>query len=142
MRNRVRDRSAPFKTQIAIARRHWNAGDFGRPHARPMDVKLLVAEPISVAGRPRDQFNAQDHRVEYVRALPIADMNDAVVEFGRDGHGGLRGSYHRVVWQSEQLTLENVGLALLGPKLFVGTAHAFGKAKSVARAVSPGSQSS
>jgi hypothetical protein len=50
-------------------------------------------------------------------------------------------SYHRVVWQSEQLTLENVELALLGPELSAGTAHAFGKAKSAARAVSPGSHS-
>ena len=49
--------------------------------------------------------------------------------------------YHCVVWQSEQLTLENVGLALLGPELLAGTAHAFGKAKSVARAVTPGSHS-
>jgi hypothetical protein len=49
-------------------------------------------------------------------------------------------SYHRVVWQSEQLTLENVELALLGPEV-LGTAHAFGKAKSLARAVSPGSHS-
>ena len=48
--------------------------------------------------------------------------------------------YHGVVWQSEQLTLENVELALLGPELFAGTAHALGKAKSLARAVTPGNQ--
>src|SRR5215470_13684385 len=86
MRNRVGDRSAPFKTQIAIARRYRDARDFGRPHSRPMDVKLFVAEPISVAGRPRDQFGTQYRCVERVRALPIADMNDAMIEFGRDGH--------------------------------------------------------
>src|SRR5262249_18290327 len=86
MRNRVRNWSAPFKTQIAISRRHRNAGDFGRPHARPMDVKLLVAEPIDVTGRPRDQFGAQYGRVERVRALPVADMNDAMIEFDGDRH--------------------------------------------------------
>ena len=56
--------------------------------------------------------------------------------FGRAAEG-----YQGVLWQSEQLTLENVELALLGPELLAGTAHAFGRAKSAARAVSPGSHS-
>jgi hypothetical protein len=43
------------------------------------------------------------------------------------------------VWQSEQLTFENV--ALPDPELSAGTAQAFGKAKSLARAVTPGSHS-
>jgi hypothetical protein len=51
-----------------------------------MHIELLVAEPIGVAGRPRDQFGAQYRRVERVRALPIADMNDTMVEFGGNGH--------------------------------------------------------
>jgi hypothetical protein len=51
------------------------------------------------------------------------------------------GGYHCVVWQSEQLTFEKVELALFCPELFAGTAHAFGKAKSLARAVTPGSHS-
>ena len=86
MRNRFRDRPSPFKTQIAVARRHWDTGDLRRPHARPMDVELLVAEPIGIAGRPRFLFSAQYRRVKRVRALPIADMNDTMIEFGRDRH--------------------------------------------------------
>src|SRR6516225_2044046 len=89
MRNRVRDRSDPFKAQLAIARRHGDAGDFGRPHARPMGIELLVAEPIGIAGRPRDQFGAQYRRVERIRALPIADMNDTMVEFSGNEHSTL-----------------------------------------------------
>ena len=86
MRNRFRDRPSPFKTQIAVARRHRDTGDLRRPHARPMDVELLVAEPIGIADRPRYQFSAQYRRVKRVRALPIADMNDTMIEFGRDRH--------------------------------------------------------
>src|SRR5271166_771662 len=89
MHNRLRDRSAPFKTQIAIAWRHRDAGDFGRPYARPMYIELLVAEPIGVAGRPRDQFGAHYRRVERVRALPIADMDDTMVEFSANRHSTL-----------------------------------------------------
>src|SRR5215469_8940732 len=86
MRNRYRDRTNPFKTQIAVARRHRDTGDLRRPHARPMDIELLVTELVGIAGRPRDQFGAQYRRVKRVRALPIADMNDTMVQFGRDRH--------------------------------------------------------
>ena len=44
-------------------------------------------------------------------------------------------SYQGVVWQSEQLTLENVDPALLD------AAQAFGNCNSLGRAVSPGRQS-
>src|SRR5215471_10522433 len=86
MRNRFRDRPSPFKTQIAVARRHRDTGDLRRPHTRPMDIELPVTEPIGIAGRPRDQFGAQYRRVKRFRALPIAYMNDTMIEFGRDGH--------------------------------------------------------
>jgi hypothetical protein len=46
---------------------------------------LLVSEAISVAGRPLDQLRAQYRRVERVRALPIADVDHAMIEFCRNG---------------------------------------------------------
>jgi hypothetical protein len=60
---------------------------------------------------------------------------------GRPYFGRAAEGYHGVLWQSEQLTFEKVELALPGPEFLAGTAHAFGKAKSAARAVSPGSHS-
>src|SRR5690349_24718443 len=86
MRNRIRDRSNPFKAQVAIARRDGQARHLGRPNTRSMDIELLVAEAIGVPRRSRYQFGTQNGRIESVRALPIADMNDAMVKFGRKGH--------------------------------------------------------
>ena len=51
-----------------------------------MYVELLIAEAIRVAGRSVDQFGAQDCRVEPVRAFPVCDVNDAMIELCRDGH--------------------------------------------------------
>jgi hypothetical protein len=48
-----------------------------------MNVELPVAEPVGVADGALDQFRAQHLGVESVRALPVGDMNDAVIEFYR-----------------------------------------------------------
>src|SRR6059058_982046 len=58
MGNGVSDRAAPFKTQVAVARRDRNASHLRRAHARSMHVELFVAEAIGVAGRARYQFGA------------------------------------------------------------------------------------
>jgi hypothetical protein len=45
-----------------------------------MDVELPVAETVGVADRALDQFRAQHLGVEGVRALPVGDVNDAMIE--------------------------------------------------------------
>jgi hypothetical protein len=45
-----------------------------------MNVELPVAEAVGVADRPLDRFRAQHLGVEGVRASPVGDVNDAVIE--------------------------------------------------------------
>src|SRR5262249_32842867 len=83
MRNSVRYRPVPFETQVAIAGRDRDAGDLRRLHAGSMNVELPIAETISIADRPRHQLGAHDPCVEIVGTFPIGNVNDTVIEFGR-----------------------------------------------------------
>src|SRR6185437_14626514 len=80
MGDRPLDRAKPLKTEVAVARLHWQPCHFRRLYTGAMDIELLVAKPISVASRPCDQFSADNFAVKPVRSLPVGDMNYAVIE--------------------------------------------------------------
>ena len=83
---RIRDRSAPFKTKIAVAGRDRKPRHFRGLDAGAMNVELPVAETIGVADRPGDQLGAEHLGVEGVRALPVGHVDHAMVERYRQ-HG-------------------------------------------------------
>jgi hypothetical protein len=45
-----------------------------------VNVELAVPEAIGEPGLPFDQLGTQYSRVEGIRALPVADVDDAMVE--------------------------------------------------------------
>src|ERR1043166_8336858 len=55
-----------------------------------MQIELRVAKAIGESARPRNQFGTQHIAVERVRAFPVGNMNDAVVELDGQGHRILR----------------------------------------------------
>jgi hypothetical protein len=77
---RVRDRPVPLEAEVAVAGSHRQPRHLGRRHAWSVYVKLPVAEAISEAHRARDQLCTQDAGVERIRALPVGDMDDAMIE--------------------------------------------------------------
>src|SRR5262249_4557776 len=82
----TRDRPVPLKAKIAVARRDRQPRHLGRMKARTMQVELRGAETIGPALRPANEFSAQYVAIECVRALPVGDMYDAVVEANRQRH--------------------------------------------------------
>src|SRR5271169_4800456 len=86
MRDSAFDWPLPFEAEIAVAGLHRQSSYFCRFHAGPMHVELLVAEAVGKADRTRHQFGAHHLRIEFVRALPLRDMDYAVIELGRHRH--------------------------------------------------------
>jgi hypothetical protein len=82
MRDRVLDRPRPFEAEVAVPRPDGvvrdEVADVG---ARAVDVEPLVPEGVrEPTGAKRDDFRAEDVPVERVRALPVRDRDDDVVE--------------------------------------------------------------
>src|SRR5262245_55332080 len=82
----IRDRPVPLKAKIAVARRDRQPRHLGRMKARTMQVERRGAETLGPALRPANEFSAQYVAIECVRALPVGDMYDAVVEANRQRH--------------------------------------------------------
>src|SRR5665213_388579 len=80
------DWAIPFKTEIAVAGLHRQTRDLGGADALAVDVELLVTEAISPANRALHQLGAHDVAIEGVGAIPVGDMDDAVVELGGNSH--------------------------------------------------------
>jgi hypothetical protein len=76
----------PFETQIAVAGLHRQPRDLSRLYARAMHVELSVAETVCKTNGPCDEFGTHHLDVKLVRALPFADVNDAVIEAARYRH--------------------------------------------------------
>ena len=60
-------------------------------HARAVQIELLPAETVGEAGADRDHLGTEDPVIELVRARPVRDVDDAVIEGdGRRAvlHGG------------------------------------------------------
>src|SRR5262249_7797171 len=82
----LRDRSVPLEADIAVARSYRKPRDFGRMKSRSMQVELRGAETVGPTLWPLNELGAQHIAVERVRALPVGDMYDAVVEADRQRH--------------------------------------------------------
>src|SRR4029077_10800449 len=80
------DRPLPFEAKVRVAGLHREARDLDRGEARAMQIELGVAEAIGKAARPRDQLCAEHLVVERVRALPVGNMDDAVIKLDRQCH--------------------------------------------------------
>ena len=81
MQGDVLDPAGPDEAEIAVPRPHAPARNRVRLRARPVDVQLLHAEPVRVAALVElDELGAQNVAVEGVRALPVGDGDDDVVE--------------------------------------------------------------
>ena len=48
--------------------------------ARAVHAELLIAEPVRPPGAARDKLGAEHVAIEGVRALPVGDCDDRVVE--------------------------------------------------------------
>src|SRR5579883_63272 len=86
VRDSVGDRTSPLEAEVAVARLHRQPRHLGRLDARPVHVELLVAEPVREAGGPRYQLGAEHVAIERIRALPLGDMDDTVIEPRRQCH--------------------------------------------------------
>src|SRR5215472_14495136 len=87
MCNGIADRALPFEADVAIAGLHRKARHDHPAHARSMKIELGIAEPISKKFPARHHLGADDVAIEGIRALPIGDVDDAVVKFNRQTHG-------------------------------------------------------
>src|SRR5262249_31442297 len=82
----IRDRSVPLEADIAVARSYRKPRDLGRMKSRSMQVELRGAETVGPALGTANELGAQHVTVERIRALPVGDMYDAVVEADRQRH--------------------------------------------------------
>src|SRR3954451_17179355 len=82
MLDRSLDRAVPAEADVAVAGANAILRDRVRGHAGAMDVELLVAEAVREARGPGHDLGADDVAVERVRALPVGDRDDEVVERG------------------------------------------------------------
>src|SRR5215510_9890415 len=82
----TRDRPVPLKAKIAVARCDRQPRHLGRMKARTMQVELRGAETLGPALGTANELGAQHVTVERIRALPVGDMYDAVVEANRQRH--------------------------------------------------------
>src|SRR5215471_4750541 len=76
----VGNRPIPLEAEVAVARLDRKARHLGRMKARSMQIELGGAEPIGPALRAPNKLGAEHIAVERVRALPVRDMDHAVVE--------------------------------------------------------------
>ena len=91
MLNRPCDRAGPAEAEIRVPRPHRVGRARVRCRARPVDVELLVAEPVRIATLLQLEHLGTEHvAVEAVRPLPVGDGDHAVVEDNRIRHRGLR----------------------------------------------------
>jgi hypothetical protein len=84
---------AHTKHRFAVPRRHQDPRNGMRVHARAVDVQLLCPKPV----RPRAatavyEFRAEHVSVERVGAIPVGDVDDAVIKLRRRAHGAYRSS--------------------------------------------------
>lgn len=77
--------AGPHEAEVAVPRHDAVRRHEVRRHPGPVDVELLVAEAVRVAVAPTHDLGADDVPVEGVRAHPVRDGDDDVVE--PDGHG-------------------------------------------------------
>src|SRR4051812_44475325 len=76
------DRAVPAEADVTVAGADAVAGDRVRVETGAVDVELLLAEPVGEAGAAGHDVGADDVAVERVRALPVGDGDDEVVERG------------------------------------------------------------
>src|SRR6516165_10792636 len=83
----VRNRPVPLEAEVAVAGLDRKPRHLGRVKARPMQIELRGAEPVGPALRTPNELGAEHIAVECVRALPVRDMDHAVVEGDGQWHG-------------------------------------------------------
>jgi hypothetical protein len=74
------DRAFPAEADVAVAGAHAVSRNRLRVEAGAVDVELLVSQPVREAGATANNLGADHVRVERVRALPVGDRDDEVVE--------------------------------------------------------------
>src|SRR6266849_5049982 len=92
MRDGVGDRTFPLEADIAVAGLHRQARHDHAAHARSVKIELGIAEPIGEKLPARHHFGAHHVAVESIGALPVGDVDDAMVKFDRKGHWGSSSS--------------------------------------------------
>src|SRR5947209_2772407 len=81
MRNRALDRPRPDKADVAVSGLHGQSRHGICLKARSMAIQLHVTKTIRVTLTALDHTHSEHARVEIVRARPIGDVDDAVIEF-------------------------------------------------------------
>src|SRR5207253_2868675 len=80
MADRVGNRTGPFETEIAVAGLHGQPRHLGGMKAGAVQIELRRTEAVGPALRAANELGAEHVVIERVRALPIGDVHDAVIE--------------------------------------------------------------
>src|SRR5262249_5075126 len=86
----VRNRPVPLEAEIAVAGLDRKPRHLGRMKAGPMQIELRRAEPVGPPLPTPNELGAEHITVARVRALPVRDMDRAVVECEGQWHGPPR----------------------------------------------------
>lgn len=82
MLDRVVDRPVPDEAEIAVARPHRNSRHREGTAPGAVNVQLLLTETVGETAAVLDELRTHGVAEEGVRALPVGDGDDAVVERG------------------------------------------------------------
>src|SRR5262252_1133014 len=88
MRDGIADRALPLEANVAVTGLHRQACHDHAAHAGPVEIELGIAEPIRKKLPARYDFGADDVAIERVGTLPVGHVDDAMVKFHRQDHGG------------------------------------------------------
>src|SRR5581483_8764111 len=81
MRDRPGNRADPLETEVAVAGSYRVARDRDGLDARPVEIELRVTEAVDKALVARNDPGAEDTGIKIVRARPIRDMHDTMIQF-------------------------------------------------------------
>src|SRR5262249_40220603 len=82
-------RTFPLEADIAVAGLHRQARHDHAAHPGPVKIELGIAEPVGKKLPARHYLGAHHIAIEGIGALPVGDVDDAVVEFDGKGHWGF-----------------------------------------------------
>ena len=74
------DRAVPDEAEVGVARADRVGGARVGVDPRTVHVELLGAEPVRITGLALDDLGAEHVAIERVRAHPVADGDDGVIE--------------------------------------------------------------
>src|SRR4051794_22040917 len=87
MGNGVGNGPVPFEAKVAVAGLDRKARHLGRMKSRPMQIELDPTEAVGPTLRPTNELGAEHVAIERVRALPVGNVHNAMIERDGQRHG-------------------------------------------------------